>query len=115
MNNFWKGVSITLILLIGIVVTYNIYSGQSRTPNDMAVQSQKEYQRQLQINDQQMAAYREQQLETKRQLEENAKYLEMSKAQIIRMDRLIERREKQADRYDAILKKWEQQTRRQKQ
>jgi septal ring factor EnvC (AmiA/AmiB activator) len=109
MNSFWKGVSLTIILLFGLVVVYNIFIRHSQSPNDMAVQNQEEYQRQVETYEQQAKKASEQQLETERQLKESARQQEISKAQIKRMDLLLERWEKQADKYDAILEKWENQ------
>ena len=43
MNSFWKGVSLTIILLIGLVVVYNIFIRHTEFQNDMAVQNQEEY------------------------------------------------------------------------
>ena len=71
--------------------------------------SQTEYERQARIYDEQAKKASEQQAETDRQLQVSAKHMEISIAQQKRMEKLLERWEKQADRYDAILDKWEKQ------
>jgi hypothetical protein len=59
-----------------------------------------EYQRQVKIYDEQARKAAELQAETERQLK-------LSAANQVRMEKLLRRWEKQADRYDAILDKWE--------
>jgi flagellar motility protein MotE (MotC chaperone) len=77
--------------------------------NPIAGTQQAEYERQLQIYDEQAKKASEQQAETDRQLQESAKQMKISIAHQQRMAELLERWEKQTDRYDAILDKWENQ------
>ncbi|MEH0018246.1 MAG: hypothetical protein V6Z89_01270 [Desulfobacter sp.] len=101
MDSFWKGVFSTLVLLIVIVFLYNIFFGK---PDDYDAA---QYQKQLEIHEQQVKEFQTQQLETKRQLEESANQQKIAKAQSERIEALLKRWEAQADRYDAILTKWE--------
>ena len=85
--------------------------------NTQSVAHDPEYQRQVQIYDEQSKIAAEQQAEAERQLKQAATQLEISAKQLKqneiqaeRMERLLERWEKQADRYDSILDKWEKQT-----
>lgn len=77
--------------------------------NDYSVDSNEEYQRQLEMYEAQAKKADEQQAETDRQLKRSADLQEQTEAQAERMEKLLERWEKQADRYDAILNKWEKQ------
>ena len=61
-----------------------------------------EYQRQINIFDEQAAKSHEQQVEMDKQLK-------LANEQADKMETLLERWSKQADRYDAILDKWENQ------
>lgn len=101
MNNFWKSIVLILILLIGLAA-YNMFSGNPQYTDDMGTQYQEDYQRQMDVYEQQIKKVAEQQLETERQQE-------ISKTQIVRMNQLLEKWEKQAERYDAILDRWEKQ------
>ena len=98
MNSFWKGVSLTIILLLVFIFAYNFIMRQYQPSNDIADQNQEEYQRQIEIYEQQAAKANEQQIESERQLKEAAKQQELSKTQIERMNLLLERWERQADR-----------------
>ena len=109
MNSFWKGVSLTIILIFGLFVVYNIYMDYSQPPDETENDNQKEYQRQVEIFDQQAKKHGELQVETERQLKESARQQELSNSHLKRMDVLLNRWENQADRYDAILMKRENQ------
>ncbi len=83
--------------------------------SDSAIaQQEAEYQRQVDIYNEQTEITYKLQKETEKQLKETAKLqalsakeLELATANQMRLKKLIERQEKQADRYDAILDKWE--------
>jgi septal ring factor EnvC (AmiA/AmiB activator) len=84
--------------------------------NDPGTNQQKEYERQVEIYNQQVRKAAAQQAEADKQLkittaqhERTEVNLKKSEEHIRRMDKLLDRWEKQADRYDALLNKWEKQ------
>jgi len=109
MNNFWKATLAVLILLVAITL-YDMFSGKPQYAGNVDSQSQESYERQLKSNEEQIAKAHSLQLENERQLQEGARQLEINNSHINRMGILLERWEKQADRYDAILEKWEKQS-----
>ena len=99
-----------------------IFSLVGCSESDSTTDSQNtDYERQVKVYDEQMKKHQEQQAEYEKQVKayneqtnqyeeqqaESKKQIEISKGHQKRMEILLERWEKQADRYDEILDKWE--------
>ena len=53
MNSFWKGVSLTVVIIMVFIFSYNFFKGNSQPSNDNIIQNQEEYLRQVEIYEQQ--------------------------------------------------------------
>jgi len=107
MNSFWKGVSLTIIILLGFILAYNLFSGGSKSSGiDKTAYNQQvdTYHQYLEKQDKRNSQYFEKMNE---EIIKIKKINEKSLKSAERFERLIERWEKQADRFDKILSQME--------
>ncbi len=97
MNNFWKGVSLTLVLLFGFILAYNIYFRTTQPKGNG-----QEY-------DNQVAAYNEY---LSKQAESNEAYMLKTNQEFDRVKGINSKAAENNERFEKILKKWEEQANR---
>jgi len=108
MSGTWKGVTLTLVIILAIIFLYNIFDKPVSSESDQAIRDQmtQRYYEHLERNETREIDY------MKKAEESLAKVHDLNDRSIKNEERfedLLDRWEKQADRYDAVLKMWEEQ------
>ncbi len=106
MSSTWKGVALTLVILLAIAFLYNLFSRSGPSEADNAAYDQKVdvYYEYLEKQDQRNIEYFER---LKEELAVSREIANKSIKHQERYEKLLDRWEKQADRMDAILIKLE--------
>ena len=95
MSKTWKGVALTLVILLGAVFLYNLFNKPSSSKSDQVVR------------DQMTERYYE---HLERNVKRDIEYLEKAEEQIARVDAINERSLKNEERFERLLDRWEKQT-----
>ena len=107
MNSFWKGVSLTIIVLLGVVIAYNLYSngtrssGIDRSSYDQQVET---YNQHLENQSKMYSQYLDR---ASKEIEKAKEINEESLKNTKQFKEIIDRWETQADRFDKILSNME--------
>ena len=108
MSSTWKGVALTIVVLLLGVLIYNLFSGSGPSESDKAANNRQYdlYHEYLEKQDQKNNEYFER---LKGELTYSREIANKSMKNQERYEQLLDRWEKQADRMDAILLKLEKQ------
>ena len=99
MNSFWKGVSLTLISILSIIVLYNIFFSASSSSQKYSKQQQYYYN----YLDEQQKLYKESLEKSSKAVDEAQAINQKVLANQERFEKLLGRWEKQTDKFESII------------